>query len=159
MRPLLIGLAAIATGFVIVYAISGNAAVALLGAVAVLIVLPPSYDPAIIIKERQIRAGTHPETPSCFASGPGPQTRAENGCDDCPCNVACLTPRFISWYRPPLRDHVEYLAEAGDGEGFIYVRDKQRAHRFEEYSAALQATPSYDGSANIGDRAGVERVA
>lgn len=30
--------------------------------------------------------------PECYRSGPGPQQRAENGCDDCTLQIPCLMP-------------------------------------------------------------------
>lgn len=62
----------------------------LIGAATLLAILPPKFDPAIRIKERQIRNGTHPETPSCYRSKPGPQQQAENDCHNCGLSDTCL---------------------------------------------------------------------
>ena len=62
-------------------------------AIIVLILLPPSYDPAIIIKDRQVRAGTHPESkrPSCYGSYAfrHPHITAERDCGTCPHHFDC----------------------------------------------------------------------
>lgn len=75
-------------------------------------------------------------------------------------------PKFVSWYRAPLSDHVEYLAYMQptdyqgwqDDGGFFYTRVLANAHRFDTYEAAKKATPVYDGSNNIEGRSGVYTV-
>lgn len=106
--------------------------IVLIALCVILVLLPPKYDPAIRIKEWQMRRGAHPEAEGM---------------------------QFISWYQPPLREHREYIAKPVDSDGWIYVRDRNMAHRFDCYAAADIATPKYDGSAGIERRAGVERVA
>jgi hypothetical protein len=67
--------------------------------------------------------------------------------------------KFVSWYRSPrIGAPVEYLADAPDGEGYIYVRKIEDAKRFDSEQDARQPTPVYDGSANIEARSGVYRV-
>lgn len=53
------------------------------GLVIVFLLLPARWDPAIRIKEWFDRheGGV---LPGCFASRPGPQQQAENGCHECP---------------------------------------------------------------------------
>lgn len=64
----------------------------LIGAACLIALLPPKWDPAIRIKERQIRNGAHPETPSCYRSKPGAQAQAENDCHTCGLRDDCLRP-------------------------------------------------------------------
>lgn len=59
-------------------------------AIIVLILLPPSLDPAIRIKMRQIMNGTHPESPSCFGEYRTGNIQAERDCERCPCFDNCL---------------------------------------------------------------------
>jgi hypothetical protein len=65
--------------------------------------------------------------------------------------------KFVSWYRAPYQT-IEYLADAPDGEGYIYVRNIADAKRFDSEAEARRPTPVYDGSANIDIRSGVYRV-
>lgn len=58
--------------------------------IIVLILLPPSLDPAIRIKMRQVLRGEHYESPSCFGGYLGGNVQAERDCDRCPCRSDCL---------------------------------------------------------------------
>lgn len=105
-------------------------------AIFVLILLPPSFDPAIRIKMRQVLRGDHCES------------------FDEPVY------RFVSWYQEPKSGRVIYLRRASTDpdDGYIYVSDKENATHFETFEAADLPTPRYDGSSNIEKRAGVERI-
>lgn len=61
-------------------------------AIIVLILLPPSLDPAIRIKMRQVMRGEHPESPPpCFGDYPflDPQEAAERDCAHCSMAFGC----------------------------------------------------------------------
>lgn len=58
-------------------------------AVVFLLLLPPSLDPAIRIKVRQVLRGEHPESPSCFGQYQGGNVQAERDCDRCPFEYKC----------------------------------------------------------------------
>ena len=59
-------------------------------AIIVLILLPPSLDPAIRIKMGQVIRGEHYESPSCFGGYLGGNIQAERDCGRCPCLDNCL---------------------------------------------------------------------
>lgn len=66
-------------------------AIILITACIVLVLLPPRFDPAIRIKEWQIRRERHPESPSCFGAYPfNAGLCAERDCANCPSGEACL---------------------------------------------------------------------
>lgn len=90
-RRLAIGLACIAFGALIGYSISGGTG-ALVAACIVLVILPPSYDPAIIMKEWNLDQGG--VLPECFGdtySERFPHTAAERDCESCPHIVHCYS--------------------------------------------------------------------
>lgn len=99
--------------------------------VLIAFLIPAKWDPAIRIKERQMAAGWHPEA---------------------------IGMKFVSWYIEPASGRCVYLADAPDGEGYIYTPFIQHAKRFDSFDAAKKSTPVYDGSAGIESRTGVERV-
>lgn len=88
---LFIGLAFIAAVSGVVYAISGDTGYALIGAVAALIVLPPSYDPAIIWKEWLGSEGKPSAIPTCYGDYPFmyPVEAAERDCAHCSHAYGC----------------------------------------------------------------------
>ena len=59
-------------------------------AIIVLILLPPSFDPAIRTKMRQVIRGEHYESPSCFGEYRTGNVQAERDCERCPCFDNCL---------------------------------------------------------------------
>lgn len=88
---LLIGVVLLAAVGCIAYAVTGDTGISLIAVAVMLILLPPAFDPAIIIKEWQIMNGKHPESPSCFGEYPfNAGLCAERGCADCPSGQACL---------------------------------------------------------------------
>lgn len=58
-------------------------------AIIVLILLPPSLDPAIRIKMRQVMRGDHPESPDCFGDYRDGNVQAERDCFHCSCYDNC----------------------------------------------------------------------
>lgn len=93
MKKLLIGLACIAAVALVAYVLTDRVDFALIAACVALIVLPPSYDPAILIKEWRIMNGKHPESkPSCFGDWPhySPSAAAERDCGRCPFGHECF---------------------------------------------------------------------
>lgn len=67
---------------------------------------------------------------------------------------------WISWYRDarPYMDKKQYLSKSDFFEGYIYVPQREKAFVFTSYEDAKLATPVYDGSSNMENRAGVERA-
>lgn len=59
-------------------------------AIIVLILLPPSLDPAIRIKMRQVLRGEHYESPGCFGDYRSGNVQVERDCERCPCLENCL---------------------------------------------------------------------
>lgn len=64
-KGILKGLAVLVIVFEVAFYLSNSFTVALLALCFGLALLPPSWDPAIQIKEYQIRKGTHPESTPC----------------------------------------------------------------------------------------------
>lgn len=86
-----IGIAVLIATFIGALALTGSIGTSLVITAIVLVILPPEFDPAIQIKERQIAKGEHPESPSCFGEYPfNAGLCAERGCADCPAGEACL---------------------------------------------------------------------
>ena len=92
MKKLLIGLAIFGLAFLIGGIIFMDTGIALCIACVALVLTPPAYDPAIIVKTRQWLAGTHPESrPTCYGDYPflHGQTAAERSCHDCSSAYGC----------------------------------------------------------------------
>lgn len=85
MKRILLGFFIMAVVFVIAYAICHNAAYSLIAVCVVLVLLPPSLDPAIQIKERQMR-------PECYGAYEHrlPHIHAERDCGECPFFQECF---------------------------------------------------------------------
>ena len=68
-------------------------------------------------------------------------------------------PKYLSWYRDgrPWMNDKKWLADSWDGEGHVYVRERDKATRYDR-ETALKLTPKYDGSGGIEKRAGIERA-
>lgn len=102
-------------------------------AIIVLILLPPSFDPAIRIKMRQVMNDTHPESRNA---------------------------EWLAWYKEPLAlRHNYWLAkETGDDDpyGWYYTKRREEAYRFSSAQAAKDRLPCYDGSSKIEERTGIE---
>lgn len=56
---------------------------------------------------------------------------------------------WISWYRDPRDDRVQYLVRYADGEGFYYSRARWQAEIFPTREEALAATPVDDARAGV----------
>lgn len=76
-------------------------------------------------------------------------------------------PVYVSWYKDPRSyDEMQYLKHYPAGnccqeywsEGYEYVSDICEATKFASFADAKAVTPSYDGSGNIEQRAGVLQV-
>lgn len=89
---LFIGLAWIAIVAWITYLVSHDTGYTLIAICAALVVLPPSYDPAIIWKEAMYRPPVPPATPSCFGGFAhyNPNITAERDCECCPFIQDCI---------------------------------------------------------------------
>lgn len=88
---LLIGVVLLAAAGCITYAVTGDTGISLIAVCIVLILLPPAFDPAIIIKEWQVMNGKHPESPSCYGDYPFmyPVEAAERDCVHCSHAYGC----------------------------------------------------------------------
>jgi hypothetical protein len=66
--------------------------------------------------------------------------------------------KFISWYREPWAHRPTFYLMKGYKDTWAYTTDKALAFRFDTKEQARAQTPTYDGSANIENRAGVKWV-
>lgn len=84
MKSIAIGFGIMAASFVAAYALTGNIGIALCVMAVTVVLLPCRYDPAIQIKERQLR-------PTCFGdySAMSWSSRAEYDCHRCPHQSDC----------------------------------------------------------------------
>lgn len=109
-----------------------------LSLVAIALLWPAKWDPAILIKEWQIAKGAHPESP--------------NG--------------YVAWYRPPRGSQRHYIREYPAGNicqesypaGRESVFDIRDATVYATEAEARAVLPVYDGSDGIEHRTGVVTV-